>query len=279
MSSSLEQSVKGRLKKIARETSKDFNFVCIQYLQERFLARLEKSAYRDHFILKGALLLLAYKIPAVRPSKDIDFLGQQTPNEVDQIESAIREIAEIDLEDGVSFNPDDMDIEQITENAKYGGLRVRISATVGGDRHRLQLDIGFGDTIVDGPVDMDYPSMLEFPSPNIKVYSLESAIAEKLEAIVSLGTFGSRMKDYFDVWFLVNNHEIDKDRLQKAILATFEKRHTPIEDFGYIFSDEFKSDTDKVRQWEAFLNRSSIDVDQSFEEVVIEIETFIKLLL
>lgn len=162
----------------------------IQYLQERFLARLEKSNYRDHFVLKGALLLLAYNIPTVRPSKDIDFLGQQTSNEVDQIESAIRDIATIDLNDGVSFNPDEIDIEQITEDAEYGGLRIKISATVGGDRHRLQLDIGFGDTIVDGPVDMDYPAILDFPSPNIKVYSLESAIAEKLEAIVSLGSFG-----------------------------------------------------------------------------------------
>ena len=275
MSSSLEQSVKGRLKNIARETGKDFNFICIQYLQERFLARLEKSTYRDHFILKGALLLLAYNIPAVRPSKDIDFLGQQTSNEIDKVESAIREIVKLDLEDGVSFNQEKIDIQQITEDAEYGGLRVRISATVGGDRHRLQLDIGFGDTIVDGPVDMDYPAMLEFPSPNIKVYSLESAIAEKLEAIVSLGAFGSRMKDYFDVWFLMSNHEIDKDRLQKAILTTFEKRSTPLEDFKYIFSDEFKSDKDKARQWEAFLNRTSIDVETSFEEVVDKMASFL----
>lgn len=172
-----------------------------------------------------------------------------------------------------------MDIEQITEDAEYGGLRVRISATVAGDRHRLQLDIGFGDTIVDGPVDMDYPAMLEFPSPNIKVYSLESAIAEKLEAIVSLGTFGSRMKDYFDVWFLINNHDIDKNRQQKAILTTFEKRNTPLEDFQYIFSSEFKSDKDKARQWEAFLNRTSIDAQSSFEEVVDEMASFLKPIL
>lgn len=239
------------------------------------MARLEKSAQRDNFILKGALLLLAYNIPAVRPSKDIDFLGRQTSNEADKIASAIREIAEIDLEDGVSFNPEEIDIDQITEDAEYGGLRVRFSATVGGDSYRLQLDIGFGDTIIDGPVEMDYPAMLEFSPPNIKVYSLESAIAEKLEASVSLGTFGSRLKDYFDVWFLIKNHEINKERLQKAIVSTFEKRKTPIEDFKYVFSNEFKSDQDKQRQWQAFLNRYSIDIDSSFEEVVSEIEVFI----
>lgn len=247
----------------------------IQYLQERFLARLEKSNYRDHFVLKGALLLLAYNIPTVRPSKDIDFLGQQTSNEVDQIESAIRDIATIDLNDGVSFNPDEIDIEQITEDAEYGGLRIKISATVGGDRHRLQLDIGFGDTIVDGPVDMDYPAILDFPSPNIKVYSLESAIAEKLEAIVNLGSFGSRMKDYFDVWFITQNHEIDKNRLKKAIKTTFAKRNTPTDDFFFIFDNDFKSDQYKHRQWKAFLNRTDVQLDRAFDQVIEDIENYL----
>lgn len=275
MSSKLEQSVKSRLKNVANKTGKDFNFVSIQYLQERFLARLEKSTYRDHFVLKGALLLLAYNILTVRPSKDIDFLGQRTSNEIGQIESAIRDIATIDLNDGVSFNPVEIDIVQITEDAEYGGLRIKISATVGGDKHRLQLDIGFGDTIVDGPVDMNYPAILDFSSPNIKVYSLESAIAEKLEAIVSLGSFGSRMKDYFDVWFIIQNHEIDKDRLKKAIKTTFSKRNTPLDDFKYIFNNDFKYDVDKHQQWKAFLNRTDIQLDQSFDQVVLDIESYL----
>jgi predicted nucleotidyltransferase component of viral defense system len=90
MSQNIEQSVKDRLKNIARQSGKDFNFVCIQYLQERFLARLEKTRYRDHFILKGALLLLVYNIPVVRPSKDIDFLGENTSNDPGAIRGAIQ---------------------------------------------------------------------------------------------------------------------------------------------------------------------------------------------
>lgn len=279
MSSSLEESVKDRLKNIARKTGKDFNFVCIQYMQERFLARLEKSRYRDNFILKGALLLLAYDIPVVRPSKDIDLLGTKTSNEVADICAAIETIAGINLEDGVRFFPNEIDIEAITEDAEYGGLRVKIPATVGGDRQRLQLDIGFGDTIIDGPVDMEYPALLEFPSPNIKVYSLESAIAEKFEAIVSLGMFGSRMKDYFDIWFLTREHEIKKERLRKAILTTFENRSTPVSDSDYIFEESFRKDAEKKQQWKAFLNRNSIDVDQSFIEIVTEIEEYLSPIL
>lgn len=277
--SNIEQSVKDRLKNVARETGKDYNFVCIQYMQERFLARLEKSRYRENFILKGALLLLAYDIPVVRPSKDIDFLGASTSNNSDEIRSAIRTVANIQLSDGVTFNSDDIEIEQITEDAEYGGLRIKISALVGGDFHRLQLDIGFGDDIVGGPVDMDYPSLLEFPSPNIKVYSLESAIAEKFEAIVSLGSIGSRMKDYFDVWFLIQNHEISSERLKEAIETTFGRRNTPIEDCYYIFNKEFKTDNNKKQQWQAFLNRSSIEMDASFKDVVTGIERYIYTIL
>ena len=271
-----EESVKDRLKNIARKTDTDYNFICIQYLQERFLARLEESTYRENFVLKGALLLIAYNIPAVRPSKDIDFLGQHTSNDIDKIKLAIQEIAEIDLKDGVTFIPEEIDIEQITEHAEYGGIRARLTATVGGDRHRLQLDIGFGDSIVDGPVDMDYPAMLDYSSPNIKVYSLESAIAEKLEAIVSLGTFGSRMKDYFDVWFLIDQKELSKDRLQKAIQITFEKRNTAVDDFKFIFSNNFKRDQEKEQQWQAFLNRNSMEITYSFKDIVEAIESFIK---
>ena len=189
MSSSLEQSVKDRLKNIARENGRDYNFVAIQYLQERFLARLEKYRYRGNLILKGALLLVAYNIPTVRPSKDIDFKGEDAPNDLGQIEKVIQDIAEINLKDGVEFSPEDIDVEQITEESEYDGVRITISASVAGDKHRLQLDVGFGDIIVDGPVDIEYPAMLEFRAPNIKVYSIESdkefrGVVEEIESFV-----------------------------------------------------------------------------------------------
>jgi predicted nucleotidyltransferase component of viral defense system len=146
---------------------------------------------------------------------------------------------------------------------------------VGKDKHRLQIDIGFSDSIVDGPVDMKYSCILEFPSPKIKVYSLESAMAEKLEAIVNLGTFGSRMKDYFDVWFMIHNHELNSGRWQKTIQTTFGQRDTPVPDMRYIFAGEFKSNQNKSQQWQAFLNRTSIEINYSFKEIVSEIERYI----
>ena len=141
MTKNIDQSVKDRLKNLARSSDRDYNFVCIQYMHERFLARLEQSDYKECFILKGALLLLAYDVSRVRPTKDIDFLADHLSNQVDEIETAIRQIAEIDLEDGVQFHGDKIEIDEITKDADYTGLRVRLSALVGGDHQRLQIDI------------------------------------------------------------------------------------------------------------------------------------------
>lgn len=268
MATRKETSVKGRLKNIAREIGKDYNFVCIQYLQERFIARLSQSAYRDHFILKGALLFFPYNIPAVRPSKDIDFLGSNITNTAEGLQQAITKVARIKLQDGVEFFPEDIDVTTITDEAEYGGFRMRIPATVAGDVQRLQLDIGFGDTIVDGPVDMEYPTILDDVNPSIKVYSLESAIAEKWQAIVRFGDLGSRMKDFFDIWFLLTNHSFETGRLREAIHSTFRQRNTPLEDSEVIFNPSFIENSNKLRQWNAFLERNDLESQPGFEEVI-----------
>jgi len=274
MKSNINQSVKDRLKNLARSSGRDYNFVSIQYMHERFLARLEKSELNGRFILKGALLLLAYDMPRVRPTKDIDFLGNHLSNQSNDIENAIRKITEIDLADGVHFHGDEIEIDEITKDADYAGLRVRLSALVGGDHQRLQIDIGFGDVIVHGPVEMSYPAMLDFEPPKVNAYSLESAIAEKLQAIVSLGIFGSRMKDFYDIWFLTKTREFDRERLTEAIETTFKKRNTEIGDIKLIFEDEFIQDSNKTMQWAAFLRRISIDEQASFESVMEDLKVY-----
>lgn len=274
MKNNIDQSVKDRLKNIAKSSGRDYNFVSIQYMHERFLARLEKSEFKERLILKGALLLLAYGMPRVRPTKDIDFLGDHLSNQTDEIDSVIRQIAEIELEDGVMFNADKIEIDEITKDADYTGIRVRLSATVGRDYQRLQIDIGFGDVIVHGPVEMSYPAMLDFEPPKVNAYSLESAIAEKLQAIVSLGIFGSRMKDFYDIWFLIKTRKFDRNRLMEAIEVTFKKRNTEIGDIKLIFEDEIVQDSNKSKQWAAFLRRISIEEQVSFEFVMEDLKAY-----
>ena len=274
MTKDIDQSVKDRLKNLAKSSGRDYNFVCIQYMQERFLARLGKSELKGRFILKGALLLIAYDIPRIRPTKDIDFLGDHFSNQSDDIVTAITQIAEINLEDGVQFYGDMIEIDEITKNADYGGLRVRLSASAGGDLQKLQIDIGFGDVIVHGPVEMIYPAMLDFEPPKVITYSLESAIAEKLQAIVSLGIFGSRMKDFYDIWFLTKNRQFDSNQLTEAIEATFKRRKTEFSDIKMIFEDKFIQDSNKSKQWVAFLRRSAIEEQANFESIMEDLKIY-----
>jgi len=276
MNSNQNQSIKDRLKNLARASGIDYNFCCIQFMQERFLARLEKSKYRNHFILKGALLLLAYELPQVRPSKDIDFLGGKISNHPNYIRSAIRDITGMDLNDGVIFYENEIQVEEITKDADYTGLRVKLKASVGGDQHRIQIDIGFGDVMEYGPVQISYPSMLDFEPPQIFAYSLESAIAEKLQAIVSLGLFGSRMKDFYDIWFLLNNRDLDKERLRKAIESTFKNRNTDINTINFIFKDEFIRDVTKATQWTAFMKRIKMNQNVSFESIMLDLKNYFR---
>jgi predicted nucleotidyltransferase component of viral defense system len=179
-------SVRERLRNISLKSGKDFQSVIRQHIQERFLYRLSTSIYSDSLILKGALLLLAYDISRLRPTKDIDFLGSSVSNNKDDLEKIIKEILKLKYEDGVIFDHKTVESENIVEDGDYHGVRIKFYAYIGNIKERIQVDIGFGDKIIAGPVTIDFPVLLDFPVPKLKVYSIESAIAEKFEAIVSL---------------------------------------------------------------------------------------------
>ncbi len=125
--------------------------------------------------------MLAYKMPLLRPTKDIDFLLRSITNDQEKIKSIIGQVASIDAMDGVSFVIESISAENIIENADYGGIRVKFEAMLDNARKVLQLDIGFGDIVVAGPVEIDFPTLLEEqPVPHLQVYSTESAIAGKV---------------------------------------------------------------------------------------------------
>ena len=268
-------SVKDRLLEIARRNNVEFNFVLRQYFQERFLYRLSKSQYAEHFILKGALLFLAYDISRNRPTKDIDFLGTQISNDITEIEQIIKEIARIDYEDGVIFSMDNIKIERIKEDADYEGIRIHIRCSLGTIKNTLQLDIGFGDKIVCGPNKLEFPVILDFEPPRLQVYSIESAIAEKFEAIVSLGLASSRMKDFYDLLFFASQHSFKLEDLTKALSTTFKNRETSISASKYIFSDDFKQNAEMLQMWNAFLEKRKLSSETNFSEVVSKIEIFL----
>ena len=217
-------SVRARLLNIAKKSKRDYNRILVQYTQERLLYRFSVSRFRDNFILKGALLFLTYDMPQHRPTKDIDFLGRAVKNDLTDIEKVMKEVVAIEVDDGVTFDPSTVAVEQITEQAEYVGMRVSVESSIGGARIAMQIDIGFGDKMVAGPLDIDFPVLLDYPAPHIKIYSLESAIAEKFEAIVRFNVATSRMKDFYDLVYLAQHHRFKADILAEAINLTFETR-------------------------------------------------------
>lgn len=273
----LAASIRAKLYNIARETGRDFDSLLLQYFQERFLYRLSISAFRKNFILKGALLFLAYKMPFLRTTKDIDFLLRSITNDKEEIESIIKQIAGIDAMDGVSFAVESISAESIIENADYGGIRVKIEAMLDNARKVLQLDIGFGDIVVAGPIEMDFPILLEEqPAPHLQVYSKESAVAEKFEALVKLTILSSRMKDIYDIIFLAARESFNLKTMHKAIFETFRSRATALKDRKSVFAEEFKHSKEKQTQWSAFLKRSRLDSFKTFTEAVEHLELFIE---
>lgn len=268
-------SVKEKLKHVSAVSGKDFNKLLRQYIQERFLYRLSKSAYSKNLILKGALLFIAYNISRSRPTRDIDFLGEKISNNAKDIKNIIKSIIIIDYEDGLIFDNTNIEVEDIIKDGDYHGVRVKIYAQLGTIKDRIQIDIGFGDKIVEGPVEIKYPTLLDMPTPKLKVYSLETTIAEKFEAIVSLQLQTSRMKDFYDIYFIAKNNKFNLIKLNEAIKTTFENRSTKIEDSKYIFEDIFKKDDAKNDLWNSFIQRNDLDKRINFSEIVIYIEKFI----
>lgn len=257
----LGASVRQRLLNLARAQGRPFQELLQYYAMERFLYRLSKSQFRESFILKGALLLTAWRAPQSRPTMDIDLLGR-TESGLEHIRSVVEELCGFAVEqDGVEFKKDTIEIEKIKEDAEYEGARVRLIARVSNARLTVQIDIGFGDAIVPCPAAIEYPVLLEFPAPRLLAYPRETVVAEKLEAMTILGLLNSRMKDYFDLMLLSRLYEFEGSQLLRAVSATFKRRSTEIESSPVGLTAQFVSAPGKAGQWRAFLRRSRFESD------------------
>jgi Nucleotidyl transferase AbiEii toxin, Type IV TA system len=178
----LAASVRQRLLNQSRALSRPFQELLQYFAMERFLYRLAKSPYADRFILKGALLLTAWRAPLSRPTMVIDLAGQ-TNNRLDHIKEVVGTVCELGVDpDGVQFNRAVIEVSRIKEDADYEGVRVQFDATLAKARIPMQLDIGFGDVITPGPTEIEYPTLLNFPAPVLRANPRETAVAEKLEA-------------------------------------------------------------------------------------------------
>ena len=249
-------SVRQRLLNKSRTQGRPFQELLQYFAMERFLYRLAKSPYSDRFVLKGALLLTAWRAPQSRPTMDIDLEGRVN-NRLDHIKEVVATVCEVDVDpDGIAFNRTSIEASRIKEDADYEGVRVQFHATLARARIPMQLDIGFGDVITPEPTDIEYPSLLDFPAPVLRAYPKETVVAEKLEALTALGLLNSRMKDFYDLALLSRMYPFEGERLLKAISATFRHRGTTIEVEPIGLTQAYCDDPARAIQWRAFVRRS-----------------------
>lgn len=273
----LAASVRQRLFNLAQERRDDFGLVLTRYGLERFLYRLARSQYRDQFILKGALLFELWTHRPYRPTRDLDLEGQGT-NSIARIKQSFAEILEQVVEDdGLAFDPKSLRVARIKEEQEYEGLRINFIARLERARIHMQVDVRFGDVIVPPPKEIQYPSMLNFPTSRLRAYPPEAVVAEKLEALVKLGMANTRMKDFYDLWKLSQDFDFDGALLTEAIKATFQRRGTDVPSGTPLaLTDEFSRDSQKARQWQAFIKKSGLDRDQaSLHAVAVDLARFL----
>jgi hypothetical protein len=259
MTKDLAASVRARLLNIAKSEGSNFNQLLVRYALERFLYRLSQSPHADRFLLKGALLFtLWYDMPH-RPTRDADLLGFG-PSDLQSIGQTFREIASIAVDDGITFDPESVTAEDIRKEAGYAGARVVIAGELAKARCKTQIDIGFGDEVTPGPVQSEYPVLLEdFPAPRLRTYPVYTVISEKLHAIALLGMTNSRVKDYLDIWVMLDRESLNMNTLAQAISATFTRRGTAVPtDLPMGLSDEFAADPSRQALWAAFIRKNDL---------------------
>lgn len=269
-------SVHERLLNKAKASSRPFSELLQHFAIERFLYRLSKSPHADRFVLKGALMFSVWSGPVPRPTMDIDLLGR-LENSLENLIVVMKDACRIEVEDdGMLFNGETVAATSITEDAEYRGVRVRLKGRLGKIQTALQVDVGFGDVIVPAPTKVVYPSLLDFPSPELKGYTMETTIAEKFQAMVKLGLLNSRMKDFYDIWILSHTFDFKNECLVEAVKKTFENRRTALASSPTVFDPSFGLDRNKQSQWDGFLRKSKLDAPRDFSSILADVKGFLE---
>jgi len=265
---------------LANSRNDDFQLILTRYALERILARLELSKYREDFVLKGAMLFQIWSETGHRATRDMDFLSFGS-SEIKELEKVFRTICAIEIpEDGIIFDSEKITGGRIKAGQEYEGVRLQIPSLLERTRIPIRIDVGFGDVVKPQVREQKLPTLLDFPAPKIRTYPPETVIAEKFQALVDLGMTNSRLKDFYDLHFLIKNFEFENEILTEAVKATFERRKTEIpKRMPIALTEEFSSDTDKNRQWKAFLRRTNMSEDLGLEDVVKTLNEFFGQLL
>ena len=267
-------SVLARLKNKATESGRSYQ-LCLQlFCQEEFLRRLEKSKYAENLVLKGGLFIYSLTDFDSRVTVDVDFLLRHIPNTPEQLKIVLEEIIATPTgNDFITFEI--KDVAPIAVAKKYAGIGASVVARIKNTKTPFSIDFGVGDVIVPKQEKRKISTQLsDFDAPTVNTYSLETTIAEKIDAILSLMEFSSRMKDYYDIYYLANKFDFDGKMLAEALKKTFENRgHAfTVEQFKQVMG--FDHDAAMQKKWKAFVRKIDTKTDD-FGTVIATITLFL----
>jgi predicted nucleotidyltransferase component of viral defense system len=265
----LGESIRQRLKNLSDQRNRPFDEILRYYAMERFLYRLSISSHAQKFFLKGGLMLKVWDSLDHRATMDIDLLAR-TSNQIDNLHRIITEVSEIACEDDeIAFDTQKLILRNTQTGGDYNGVSSSFSAKLFTTKMPVLIDIGFNDIIIPKPQQIKYPTLLGMPEPNLLGYTLETVIAEKLESVVKLALVNTRMKDFYDLWTILREHEIQPGKLSIAIDEVFANRKTPLKP-PIAFTAEFYSNKETQQRWNNFL--AAMGKQQiKFEDVILEL--------
>lgn len=259
------QSLMDKSKKLAIKYNITPNEVLQNYMFERILERLSVSQYKNNFILKGGLLLSSIMGISTRTTMDMDTSVKGINLTDTELYKILKEILDINIGDNVKFQI--INSTPIREEDDYGGLKYNIVAIFDNLRVNLSIDIATGDTITPKEIEYNYKMLFEDRKLQIMTYNIESIIAEKFQTVVSRGILNSRMKDYYDLYYLVTYKEFSKENLKQAITKTFEKRNTNLKEIENTLS-KIKESSFIKELWENYSKKHRYTENIKFEEMI-----------
>ena len=272
-----KDSLKARVNNISKKMNISQNIVYNRFFFDAFLARLAASSYKDKFILKGGLYLSSLLGVSSRSTMDMDFCLKQLSMEKDNLIKIVAEVLEIGVDDGVSFKI--IGSDDIRMDDPYGGYQIKILGKLENVKYEFGIDVATGDPIVPSEKNYDYKCLVTGDVLPIKVYSLESVIAEKLQTLLSRGIANSRSKDFYDLYILRKTQleNVNKETLKKALSKTFKHRNFTIaKEDALALLDEITNNEQVNVRWTSYVKNNEYASGLELKEVISTIKEWLE---
>lgn len=261
------------LRKLARRTGGDVQELMTLYALEGLLARIAASEYRDDFVLKGGVLLVAFA--ARRPTKDIDLQATRLTDDPDEVAERVRAIAGLALADGLVFDPASVAATTIRDEDEYAGVRVKLMATLGTARLTVGMDVNFGDPIWPAPQLVELPRVTDLGLPPVTLlgYPLTMVLAEKIVTAIDRGVANTRWRDFADVYTLTRLHSVDAGELRTSIETVAEYRKVTLAPLLPGLVPMHERAQQKYRAWRTRSHRDG-ELPAAFADVLTRVASF-----